>query len=158
MELGEVFKEENLRLVFEKKPTTEFIAKVTNNYSEYLERNTINHHWAWEFPAGRYVIIVYQRHSIYEEGKLVWKNVHYVNTVGDSRYKGPAFEILVDPPIEYDDKKWNRKFFSEEVRDENDDLRTKLLTLVEAQAEALALSSKGYTAAIMEWYADYDQY
>ena len=158
MELGEVFVNKNKKFIFDRTPTTEFVAKVTDNYSDFIERNIINHEWAWSFPAGRYVIIVYQRHSIYEGGKLVWKNIHYVNTVGDSRYKGPAFELLIDPPIEYYNKKWNRKYLSEVIRDENDDYQTKLLTLEEAQAEAEYYSSKGYKAAIMEWYADYDQY
>ena len=160
MELGEVFVNKDIKFIFDRTPTTEFVAKVTDNYSDFIERNIINHEWAWSFPAGRYVIVVYQRHSLYESGKLVWKNEDFLNAVGkDSRYRSPAFVIILDRALEYRPKTWKWNLLSHTVQSSGDPLQAKVFSSAEEAGKAAAkYSEQGFRAAVMEWFEDYDMY
>ena len=93
-----VFKEENLELVFRPEDSEKaFIAKAFNLFSDYMDIDDVGYDWASNFESGRYVIVVYQRFSVFENGKRMWINKAFQNKVGRfSRYKKQVFAIMLD--------------------------------------------------------------
>ena len=104
--------------------------------------------------------MVYQRHSLYESGKLVWKNEDFLNAVGkDSRYRSPAFVIILDRALEYRPKTWKWNLLSHTVQSSGDPLQAKMFSSAEDAGKAAAkYSEQGFRAAVMEWFEDYDMY
>jgi len=161
MDIESVFKKENIDLLFEAKEYKgPFIAAADNYYSEFMERGDFGREWSWQFPAGRYVIVVYQRHSVYVSGKQIWLNEHFENVVGcDSRYRGPCFVIILDKAMEYEVESWkDHKLLTNVIHDECAPLQAKIFSLKEAKKTARELSAMGNKAAVMEWFEDYDMY
>ena len=161
MDIESVFKKENIDLLFEEKESNgSFIAEANDYYSEFMARNVFNREWSRQFPAGRYAITVYQRHSVYAFGKQIWLNEHFENVVGrDSRYRNPCYVIILDKPMEYEIESWkDRKLLSNVVRDERNPLQAKTYSLEEAKKTARDFSAMGYKAAVMGWFDDYDMY
>ena len=161
MDFEEVFQEKNIDLIFEKKTYRgSFIAAADDQFTEFMDRGEFGREWAWSFPAGRYVIVVYQRHSIYENGKQVWKNDDFLNAVGkDSRFRKPSFVIILDRAMEYRPKTWKRNLLSHTVQSSGDPLQAKMFSSAkEAGKAAEEYSEQGSRAAVMEWFEDYDMY
>ena len=161
MDHEEVFREENIDLVFDKAARRgNFIAAAYDEFTEFMELGDFGREWAWSFPAGRYVITVYQRHSLYEGGKQVWKNDQFLNAVGkDSRYRKPSYAIILDQALEYWPRTWKRSLLSHTVQSSRDPLQAKIFSSLEdARKAAEQYSEQGFKAAVMEWYEDYDMY
>ena len=161
MKIEEVFKQENICLLFETEDRSgTFIAEVNDRFSGFMERKDFGRKWAQSFPAGRYVITVYQRHSVYREGKMVWKNERYRNEVGpDSRHRAPCFVIVLDRDTEYQIPGWGRPLRSHTVRSKADPLQAETFSDVEtAERAAREYSAQGSAAAVLEWFEDYDMY
>ena len=160
MDFNEVFKKDNIGLVFAKddEPDT-FIAESGDCFSDLLSRGGFGRDWAWNFPAGRYVITVYQRHSVYENGERVWLNQRFENSVGeDSRDREPRFAIVLNHPVDYEIESWGRNLTSRFLRSEADPLQVETFDLEEAEAAASDLSADGHSASVLEWFEDYDMY
>ena len=161
MDYEKVFRQKNVDLIFEKKAERgNFIAAANDEFTEFMGPEEFGREWAWSFPAGRYVIVVYQRHSLYESGKLVWKNEDFLNAVGkDSRYRSPAFVIILDRALEYRPKTWKWNLLSHTVQSSGDPLQAKMFSSAEDAGKAAAkYSEQGFRAAVMEWFEDYDMY
>ena len=161
MDHEEVFREENIDLVFDKAARRgNFIAAAYDEFTEFMELGDFGREWAWSFPAGRYVITVYQRHSLYEGGKQVWKNDQFLNAVGkDSRYRKPSYAIILDQALEYWPRTWKRSLLSHTVQSSRDPLQAKIFSSLEdARKAAEQYSEQGFKAAVMEWYEDFDMY
>ena len=161
MNIDEFFMRENHKLIFEKENHKgEFIAEANSEFSNFMKRNEFSHDWAYSnFNGGRYVITIYQRHSVYESGQQVWLNDHFDNSVGvDSRYKFPCYVIILDHPLEYIIKSWRVPLITYTVHNEKDPLQAKTYNLYDAEAEAKKLSKDGHKAVIMEWFEDYNMY
>ena len=161
MDHEEVFREENIDLVFDKAARRgNFIAAAYDEFTDFMELGDFGREWAWSFPAGRYVITVYQRHSLYEGGKQVWKNDQFLNAVGkDSRYRKPSYAIILDQALEYWPRTWKRSLLSHTVQSSGDPLQVKIFSSLEdARKAAEQYSEQGFKAAVMEWYEDYDMY
>ena len=156
-----VFQQKNVDLIFEQKTDRgNFIAAANDEFTEFMGPEEFGREWTWSFPAGRYVIVVYQRHSLYESGKLVWKNEDFLNAVGkDSRYRSPAFVIILDRALEYRPKTWKWNLLSHTVQSSGDPLQAKMFSSAEDAGKAAAkFSEQGFRAAVMEWFEDYDMY
>ena len=161
MNFDTVFKTENIDLLFEMEAHSgNFIAVAQDKFSEYMDRQDFSREWAWSFPAGRYVITVYQRYSVYIAGKQIWRNNDYLNEVGkDSRYRSPYFVIALDRELDYMIPSWGRLLQSHILMDEKDSLQTKTFTCIEkAEKTARQYSEKGFKVAVLEWFEDYDMY
>ncbi len=161
MDTDSIFKKENIELLFEAKEYGgSFIAAANDGYSEFMEGKAFGREWSRQFPAGRYVIIVYQRHSVYVSGKRIWLNGHFENAVGrDSRYRNPCFVIVLDKATEYEIKSWkDQRLLSNVVCDAYNPLQPKLYSLKEADIAAKDFSATGCKSALMEWFDDYDMY
>ncbi len=73
MDYEKVFQQKNVDLIFDQKTDRgNFIAAANDDFTEFMGPEEFGREWAWSFPAGRYVIVVYQRHSLCESGKLAW--------------------------------------------------------------------------------------
>ena len=96
-----VFKEENLELVFRPEDSEKaLIAEAYNLFSDYMGMDDVGYDWGSNFEFGRYVIVVYQRFSVFENGKRIWINKAFQNKVGRfSRYKKQVFAIMLDREI-----------------------------------------------------------
>ena len=162
MDIKNIFKKENIKLIFEEKTNEgEFIAEVNDGFSEFSTKDTYNRDWAMSFPSGRYVIVVYQRHSLYRDGVQIYKNVSYENSTGRySRYKKTSFVLLLDKEMEYTIPSWeNHKLISHIVREDKNALHTKIFDSIEkAEKAAVVFSKKGNKVAILEWYEDFDMF
>ena len=162
MDVENIFKKENINLVFEDKQTEcEFIAEANDSFSEFSTKDTYNRTWAWGFPSGRYVIVVYQRHSLYQEGVLIYKNKSYENTTGrNSRYKKPSFVLMLDKEVEYTVPSWgSHKLISHIIREEQNALQAKIFDNIEkVEKAAVDYSKKGNIVAVLEWYEDFDMF
>ena len=161
MDYEEVFQKKNIDLVFDRTARRgNFIAAAYDEFTEFMELGDFGREWAWSFPAGRYVITVYQRHSLYEAGKQVWKNEHFLNAVGkDSRYRNPSFVIILDQALEYWPRTWKGSLLSHTVQNSRDPLQAQMFSSAEdAGKAAKKYSEQGFKAAVMEWYEDYDMY
>ena len=160
MDRADVFREENIKLIFEEKPADgEFIAEASDSFSGFATKDTYNRDWAFGFPSGRYVIVVYQRHSLYRDGMQIYINESYENSTGrDSRYKRPSFVLALDKEMEYTVPSWgDRKLISHIVREDKNPLQAKVYDSLEKAEKAAAEYSKmGSRVAILEWYEDFD--
>ena len=162
MEINDIFKKENIKLIFEAKQVEgEFIAEANDSFSEFSTKDTYNSNWARSFPSGRYVIVVYQRHSLYREGVLIYKNESYENIVGRfSRYKKPSFVLLLSHETEYTVPSWdNHKLISHILREDKNALQAKVFDSIEkAEKAAIEHSKRIRNVAILEWYEDFDMF
>ncbi len=146
--------------VFNVKGSQTFIAEADDTYSGYYDKDHFSRERACkEFEAGRYVIVVYQIHSIYMDGKQIWLNEHFENAVGrDSRYRQPCFVIITDKLHEYMIPSWGRSYFTHIIHNDKDPLQVKIFSLEEARQFAVTASGEGHKIAVMEWFEDYDMY
>ena len=156
-----VFKEENLELVFRPEDSEKaFIAKAFNLFSDYMDIDDVGYDWASNFESGRYVIVVYQRFSVFENGKRMWINKAFQNKVGRfSRYKKQVFAIMLDREIEYKVPGWGRSLWTYTLQDPKNTLQ--VLTFPGAwvaEGYAKKYSKEGYKVAVLGWYEDYDMY
>ena len=156
-----VFKEENLELVFRPEDSEKaFIAKAFNLFSDYMDIDDVGYDWASNFESGRYVIVVYQRFSVFENGKRMWINKAFQNKVGRfSRYKKQVFAIMLDREIEYKVSGWSRSLWTYTLQDPKNTLQ--VLTFASAwvaQGSAKKYSKEGYKVAVLGWYEDYGMY
>ena len=162
MNTDNILREENINLIFEAKPFKgEFIAEANDRFSVYSVKDEYNRDWALNFPSGRYVIIVYQRHSLYLGGVQVYKNEFFENTTGrNSRYKKPGFVLIVDKELEYTVPSWgNRKLKSHIVMNDKNPLHALIYSDIEkAEKAAVSYSKMGNKVGILEWYEDFDMY
>lgn len=161
MDFEKVFKKENLKLLFrtgEQKGS--FIAEACDCFSDYMTRNQFSRRWAWEFPAGRYVITVYRRVSVFQEGKLIWKNEEDLSEKGkDSRYRSPRFVIALERETEYQVPGWKRPLLSHILRSTADPLHCQIYSSLEKAGKAAKeYSRQGIRAAVLKWFEDYDMY
>ena len=84
----------------------------------------------------------------------------FLNAVGkDSRYRSPAFVIILDRALEYRPKTWKWNLLSHTVQSSGDPLQAKMFSSAEDAGKAAAkYSEQGFRAAVMEWFEDYDMY
>ena len=150
----------DVNTVFNVKGSQTFIAEADDTYSGYYDKDHFSRERACkEFAAGRYVIVVYQIHSIYMDGKPIWLNENFENAVGrDSRYRRPSFVIITDKLQEYLIPSWGRSYFTHIIHTDKDPLQVKIFSLEEARQFAVTASGNGQKIAVMEWYEDYDMY
>ena len=161
MDLDTIFKCENVDLLFKSETASgNYIAEANDRFSEYMERQEICREWAMNFPAGRYVIIVFQRYSVFIEGKKIWQNNDYLNEVGKySRYKSPCFVIALDRELDYMVPSWGRPLRSHILMNEKNSLQARVFQSVEkAELVAEEYSKKGFKVAVLEWFEDFDMY
>ena len=156
-----VFKEENLELVFRPEDSEKaFIAKAFNLFSDYMDIDDVGYDWASNFESGRYVIVVYQRFSVFENGKRMWINKAFQNKVGRfSRYKKQVFAIMLDREIEYKVSGWSRSLWTYTLQNPKNTLQ--VLTFPSAwvaEGYAKKYSKEGYKVAVLGWYEDYGMY
>ena len=156
------FEKENIKLIFEEKLSVgEFIAEANDSFSGFAVKDTYNRDWAFGFPSGRYVIVVYQRHSLYQDGVQIYINESYENCTGrDSRYRRPSFVLALDKEMEYTVPSWgDRKLISHIVHEEKNSLHAKVYdSLEKAEKAAAQYSKKGNKVAVLEWYEDFDMF
>lgn len=156
-----VFKEENLELVFRPEDSEKaFIAKAFNLFSDYMGMDDVGFDWASNFESGRYVIVVYQRFSVFENGKRMWINKAFQNKVGRfSRYEKQVFAIMLDHEIEYKVSGWGRSLWTYTLQDPKNTLQVLTFPSVwVAEGYAKKYSKEGYKVAVLGWYEDYDMY
>ena len=161
MDFDTIFKSENVDLLFKSEMVSgNYIAAANDRFSEYMEKHEVCREWARSFPAGRYVIIIYQRYSVFIAGKRIWQNNDYLNEVGkDSRHRSPCFVIALDRELDYMIPSWGRQLKSHIVMDEKDPLQTKIFPGIEkAESVAKKYSENGFKAAVLEWFEDFDMY
>lgn len=156
-----VFKEENLELVFRPKDSEKaLIAEAFNLFSDYMDMDDVGYDWASNFESGRYVIVVYQRFSVFENAKRMWINQDFQNKVGRfSRYKKQVFAIMLDHEIEYKVPGWGRSLWTYTLQDPKNTLQ--VLTFPSAwvaESYAKRYSKEGYKVAVLGWYEDYGMY
>ncbi|WP_314330262.1 hypothetical protein [Abiotrophia defectiva] len=156
-----VFKEENLELVFRPEDSEKaFIAKAFNLFSDYMDIDDVGYDWASNFESGRYVIVVYQRFSVFENGKRMWINKAFQNKVGRfSRYKKQVFAIMLDREIDYKVPGWGRSLWTYTLQDPKNTLQ--VLTFPSAwvaEGYAKKYSKEGHKVAVLGWYEDYGMY
>ena len=156
-----VFKEENLELVFRPEDSEKaFIAKAFNLFSDYMDIDDVGYDWASNFESGRYVIVVYQRFSVFENGKRMWINKAFLNKVGRfSRYKKQVFAIMLDREIDYKVPGWGRSLWTYTLQDPKNTLQ--VLTFPSAwvaEGYAKKYSKEGHKVAVLGWYEDYGMY
>lgn len=159
--ISDIFSKENMSKVFEpSKHKGEYVAFIHDEFSDLGEKNAFGREWAHQFNGGRYVILVLQRHSVYEDGKCIYTNDLYEDIVGkDSRYKAPRYVIILDRAQEYMVPSWKSKLVTHMVHDENNTLQPKAYTdIKKAGKDALKLSENGSKAAVLGWYEDYDMF
>lgn len=151
---------ENIKLLFEEiKHKGEFIATAMDLYSSFLEQEKYDLEWVRQFHSGRYVIVIYQRHSVYKDGKQVFINTEFVNTVGKyCRHKTPQFVLISDKERRYFIKSWDSILKRHTIQDENNPLQTKYYDIESAKIAAINYSKSGESVAIVEWFNDYDMY
>ena len=160
MEVEEFFKKDNISYVLSKdEGTGSFFAETGDMYSEPIHTKVFGRAWAWTFPSGRYVITIYQRHSVYEDGKRVFLNGRYEDSVGKySRYGYPVFAVVCDTASESVVPTWSYPLVSHIIRSENDPLQVRIFSLEDAEETACRYSEDGHRAAVVEWYEDHDMY
>ena len=159
LKLGDYFIHNGDILFDEQQHEAEFIASVGTEFSDYMPKEIFTHDWAWQFPSQRYVILIYQRHSIYQNGQLTFFNEKYENVCGESRYHRPCFVVLLDKPLNYDIPTWQVPLKSYSLQEEKEPLHTKIFNkFMDAQNEAIKYSLSGYKVLIAEWYADFNMY
>ena len=114
----------DINSVFNVKESQTFIAEANDTYSGYYEKGHFSRDWACaNFEAGRYVIVVYQIHSLYMDGKQIWLNENFENAVGKySRYRQPSFVIITDKLQEYIIPSWGRSYFTHIIHNDKDPL------------------------------------
>ncbi|SEP94108.1 hypothetical protein SAMN02910369_00938 [Lachnospiraceae bacterium NE2001] len=161
MKLDDVFIRENLMLLFE--PAVydgEFIANVNSCYTTYAPKDFYDYKWSINFSSGRYVIVVFQRHSVYHNGNQIYLNEAFENVTGKySRYKKPSFVIAMETPREYSVPTWgDHKLVSDIMHSDNSPLQPRIFTLDEAIKRATELSKTGDKMCVLEWYEDFDMY
>lgn len=156
-----VAKDENIDLLFEAESHSgDFIAELRDGFSEYMDRKEFSYDWAWTHPAGRYVITVFQRCSVFIAGKPVWNNMDRLNEAEkDSRIKPPCFVIVLDQKLEYMVQSWGRTMWSHFVRAEKDPLHYRGFSSIEkAELAAQRYSEQGFKVAVLECLEDFDMY
>ena len=158
------FSEENKELIFEPEAhQAEFMAEINNSFTKFCPKECFSDKWAYNgFPSGRYVILIYQRHSVYQNGKCIYENKNYVNSIGDySRYHKPVFNVAAEEDTAYPVSTWGEhRLRTCIIMDPKLDniIPVKYETAAEAVKAAKEYSLKGYKTAVIEWYADYDMY
>lgn len=160
MDFKSTFLKENINLLFEEiKHKGEFIATAMDLYSSFSEQEKYDLEWVRQFQSGRYVIVIYQRHSVYKDGKQVFINTEFVNTVGKyCRHKTPQFVLISDKERGYFIKSWDSILKRHTIQDGNDPLQTKYYDIESAKIAAINYSKLGESVAIVEWFNDYDMY
>ena len=161
MNFDAVFKYENVGLLFEPEAHAgDFIAEADDRFSDYMGRGDFGREWAMAFPPGRYVITVFQRYSVYKDGKRIWKNDNYINEVGEySRHRSPRFVVILDEALYYTVPGWDRPLISHTVRDREEPLQAQTFFDIEtAEMAAEIYSEEGFKAAVAEWFEDYNMY
>lgn len=157
----EYFKEENIELLFEcVKHENEFIACANDCYSKFNSSDSYSRSWAWQFPSGRYVIIVYQRYAVYKDGMEVYVNNNFTNVVSrECRHKDLRYSLITKNKNEFYIPSWKGNLVTHSVQDESEPLQNKYFFSIEkAQEASIEYSKDGNMVAIVSWYADYDMY
>ena len=151
--------EENIKLIFEPYiHDGEYIAEANDRFTKFASKDIYDREWAGKFHGGRYVITVYQRHSVYVNGERVFLNMNFEPEVGKfSRYRKPCYVLLTDRELEYEVPSWkNRKLTSHFVREDKSPLQVRIFQdLTKAEKTAARLSADG-SVAVLEWYEDHD--
>ena len=162
MDFEEYFREENLHLIFEEiKHEGEFIAGANNAFSLFTGKDIYDSKWGWQFPAGRYVIVVYQRHSLYQDGRQIFLNRSFDNSVGKCcRFRKLSYVLIQEKEEEYTIPSWGqRKLVSHIIQNEKNPLQAKIYDhLEDAEKAAMEYSKAEYRVGVLEWFADYDMY
>lgn len=160
MDFNSVFKEENTTLLFEAKAHDgEYIGMVNNMCSSFSGSDKYNPKWAWQFPSGRYVIVIYQRHSVYKEGIQIYMNTAFECKVSDyCRHENPRYVLVSDKVREYYISSWGSNLLSYSIKNEQNPLQEKYYDIDDAKRAAIDYSQAGETIVILEWFADYDMY
>ena len=127
------------------------IAEAFNLFSDYMDMDDVGYDWGSNFESGRYVIVVYQSFSVFENGKHIWINKNYMNEVGRfSRYKKQVFAIMLDREIEYKVSGWSRSLWTYTLQEPKNTLQ--VLTFPSAWV------AEGYKVAVLGWHENYDMY
>ncbi len=160
MEIEGFFRKENISYAFStNEGMGSFLAETGDMYSEPMSEREFGREWAWNFPSGRYVITIYQKHSVFKDGKRVFLNGGYIDSVGKySRYGRPVFAVVLDTEQEYSVPTWTRPLKSHFIRNEGEPLQVKVYSLKDAEKIARDHSLSGHKAAVLEWYEDHDMY
>lgn len=156
-----VSKDENIDLLFEAESHSgDFIAVLRDGFSEYMDRKAFSYDWAWTHPAGRYVITVFQRCSVFIAGKQIWKNKDLLNEAEKiSRIKPQCFVIVLDQKQEYMVPSWGRTMWSHFVRDKKNPLHSRrFLSIEKAELAAQRYSEQGFKVAVLECLEDFNMY
>ncbi len=161
MDFDQVFSIENVEMLFKtdmQKGT--FIAEASDCYSDYMTKEDFSRQWAHNLPAGRYVITIYRRCSVYEEGEQIWKNQEDLSEVGaDSRFSSPRYVIALEEMMKYKVPSWVRPLSSHIIRNDDNPLEPELyVSLEKAEKQAAKRACRGIRSAVLEWFADYDMY
>ena len=146
--------------LFDVRESDTFIAESDDTFSGYYKKEHFNSEWAYKsFPSGRYVIVVYQIHSIFQGGKQIWINRLFENATGrNSRYRSPCFALISDQQNDYVIPSWGRSLSTHTIHNDKDPLQARIFTLEEAEQFAIANSENGHKVAVLEWYEDYDMF
>ena len=146
--------------LFDVRESDTFIAESDDTFSGYNKKEHFNFEWAYNgFPSGRYVIVVYQIHSLYQDGKQIWLNRHFENVTGKySRYRSPCFAVIYDKKKDYLIPSWGRCLSTYTIHNDKNPLQVRIFTLEEAEQFAIANSENGHKVAVLEWFEDYDMF
>ena len=74
----------------------EFFADILAwSFTAFHPRAHFTDKWAWQFPNGRYVIFVCERHSVYRDGFCIYQNSKFTGAP-NACYRGdlPAYTLL----------------------------------------------------------------
>ena len=139
---------------------TEYIADARDSFTEYMSKDIFTSSWARDFECGRYVILILQRHSVYESGSQIYVNEKFDYTVGRfSRYKKACFILISNTTREYKVSSWDRPLITKKLMDENNTLQCKTFFDEEKAMEAAKkYSLSGEKIAVMKWYDDQDMF
>lgn len=156
------FKEDNIAQIFEAREFRgEYFAGYGNYFSDLGLRENLDIDYYLYFDSGRYVIFVYERHSLYQDGEQYYVNPRFSGVIADNnRTRKLTYAIITDKKHEYKIPSWhNMPLESYFVQDEAAPLRLKTFEkLAEAKENAAEYSKSGKKTAVLGIYGEWDMY
>lgn len=156
------FKADGIAPIFEARAYEgAYFAGYDSCFTELGPRERVDIDYRSRFDAGRYVIYVYERHSLYQDGKRYYADPNFSGEIArDNRGRRAAYVIMTDEKHGYKVPSWHDMTLdSYLVRDEESPLQLKTFsTLAEAQEHASGYSRSGRRSAVLLICGEWDMY
>lgn len=84
-------------ILYDFMPEGEFFADInTGSFTALRPRPCFDRDWAWRFPSGFYVIVVNERHSVWERGVRLYQNPGFTGASEQYYRERDAFSLLIE--------------------------------------------------------------